>query len=144
MKKHSKRLLESNFLRLAFLCVLLLQANFLQAQDKTVTGTVTAEEDGMPIPGVNVVIVGTTIGTSTDFDGNYIIQVPEGGSLQFSYIGFINQKLDVAGLTTLNVALKTDTQQLDEVVVVGYGTQKKELVTVAILQVSGEHLQRQS
>src|SRR5690606_9110541 len=97
MKKHAKRLWESNFLRIVFLCVLLLQANFLQAQDKTVTGTVTAEEDGMPIPGVNVVVVGTTNGTSTDFDGNFSIQVPEGGSLQFSYIGFINQELAVAG-----------------------------------------------
>src|SRR5690606_28221270 len=144
MKKHSKKLLEKNFHGLIFLFVLLLQVNFLQAQDKTVTGTVTAEEDGMPIPGVNVVVVGTTNGTSTDFDGNYSIQVPEGGSLQFSYIGFINQRLAVAGVSTLNVALQTDTQQLDEAVVVGYGTQKKELVTGANLQVSGEDLQRQS
>lgn len=144
MKKHAKKLLESNFLKLTFLFVLLLQANFLQAQDRTVTGTVTAEEDGMPIPGVNVVVVGTTNGTSTDFDGNYSIEVPEGGTLQFSYIGFINQSLPVAGLSTLNVALQTDTQQLEEVVVVGYGTQKKELVTGANLQVSGEDLQRQS
>src|SRR5690606_36687076 len=144
MKKHAKKLLESNFLKLTFLFVLLLQANLIQAQDKTVTETVTAEEDSMPIPGVNAVVIGTTDGTSTDFDGIYRIEVPEGSTLEFSYIWFINQSLPVAGLSTLNVALQTDTQQLEEVVVVGYGTQKKELVTGAHLQVSGEDLQRQS
>lgn len=115
------------------------------AQEKiTVSGSVTAQEDGMLIPGVSVMEKGTTNGTSTDFDGNYTLSVAKNATLVFSYIGFLTQEVPVEGKTTLNVVLKTDTQQLEEVVVVGYGTQKKALVTGANIQVSGDALQKQS
>ncbi|WP_456867431.1 SusC/RagA family TonB-linked outer membrane protein [Galbibacter sp. BG1] len=144
MEKQTDRFFNKNFLRGAVLLfVFLLQVSYAQSQT-TVKGTITSAEDGMPIPGASIMVEGTTKGTTSDFDGNYQIEVPEGGVLQFTYIGFINQKIPVNGQSTIDVALKTDTQQLDEVVVIGYGVQKKELVTGANLQVSGEDLERQS
>ncbi|WP_335964319.1 TonB-dependent receptor [Galbibacter sp. PAP.153] len=145
MEKQSNRFLENHFLKVVlFFFVLLFQMGYAHAQSGTITGTITSAEDGMPIPGANVVVVGTNNGTTTDFDGNYTINASADATLQFSYIGFVSQNISIGGKSTINVALATDTQQLDEVVVVGYGTQKKELVTGANLQVSGEDLERQS
>lgn len=110
-----------------------------------VTGVVTSDADGMPLIGVNVVQRGTTNGTVTDFDGKFELTVPVNSQLELSYIGFLNQQLTVtAGKTQYNVVLKEDSQSLDEVVVVGYGVQKKKLVTGATVQVGGEDLQKLS
>ncbi|MGQ7869760.1 SusC/RagA family TonB-linked outer membrane protein [Sunxiuqinia sp. sy24] len=113
----------------------------LLAQEISVTGNVTAKEDGLPLPGVSVVIQGTTTGTITDFDGNYALEVPASATLEFSYIGMKNQTLAVDGRSIINVVLSEDYTDLDEVVVVGYGVQKKSVVTAAISSVSSEELE---
>ncbi|MGJ8738668.1 SusC/RagA family TonB-linked outer membrane protein [Zobellia laminariae] len=108
-------------------------------QDLTITGTVIAAEDGMPIPGANVIVKGTNTGTTTDFDGNFSINVPSSNSvLVFSSIGFAQKEVTVGSNSTINVSLDTDVAALDEVVVVGYGTAKKETLTGSIEQVKAE------
>jgi TonB-linked SusC/RagA family outer membrane protein len=110
-----------------------------------VKGVVTSDADGQPLIGVNVVQKGTTNGVVTDIDGNYELTVPAGAQLEFSYIGFLSQQLAVAaGKTVYNVVLREDSQSLDEVVVVGYGVQKKKLVTGATVQVAGDDIQKLS
>ena len=110
------------------------------AQEKTITGTVTGEADGMPLPGVNVIIKGSTTGTSTDFDGNYTIEAQEGATLVFSYLGYIAQELLVSNITTINVSLAEDVSALDEVVVVGYGATKRSDLTGSVSSVKSEEL----
>lgn len=104
---------------------------------QVITGTVVDAGTGTPIPGVNVVIKGTTQGTSTDFDGNYQMEAEDGTVLQFSYIGFTTQEVTVSG-STLNVTLQEDTEQLEEVVVIGYGSVSQKDVTGAVDQVTSE------
>ncbi|GAA4810840.1 mucoidy inhibitor MuiA family protein [Litoribaculum gwangyangense] len=87
------------------------------------------DEENLPLPGVNVIVEGTTIGTSTDFDGNYSITIPNFSSqLVFSYIGYESQILPITN-SSLNVYMKEDSQSLDEVVIVGYGSKKRESIT---------------
>jgi TonB-linked SusC/RagA family outer membrane protein len=110
-----------------------------------VKGTVVSNVDGYPLIGVNVLQKGTMNGVITDLDGNFELTVPVGSLLEFSYIGCITQTVTVvAGKTTYDVTLVEDSQSLDEVVVVGYGVQKKKLVTGATVQVSGDKLQKLS
>lgn len=116
----------------------------LFAQEIAVSGNVTAKDDGQPLPGVTVVIQGTTTGTITDFDGNYTLQVPSNATLEFSYIGMKSQSVPVDGRSVVNVVLENDAFDVDEVVVVGYGVQKKSLVTGAISKVGGEELVKTS
>lgn len=93
-------------------------------------GQILSDEDGKGLPGVSIVIKGTTSGTTTDANGNYVIEVPEGATLIFNFIGFESREAKVnAGQTTLNLTLATDTRQLDEVVVVGYGEQSRKTLT---------------
>ena len=101
------------------------------AQEKTVTGRV-IDEDGLMLPGVSVKIKGTTTGVSTGTNGNYSIRVSPGAVLQFSFIGSISQERTVGAGNTINITLAADTRSLDEVVVVGYGTQKKSNLTGAV------------
>lgn len=101
------------------------------AQEKTVTGRVT-DNNGLTLPGVSVRIKGATTGVSTGADGNYSIRANAGDVLQFSFIGAISQERTVGAGNTINVTLLSDTRSLDEVVVVGYGTQKKSNLTGAI------------
>ncbi|PHN08239.1 SusC/RagA family TonB-linked outer membrane protein [Flavilitoribacter nigricans] len=108
---------------------------------RTVTGVVTDGESGTGLPGVNLIEKGTTNGASTDIDGNYSITVGENAILQFSYIGFQPQEIEVNNQTTINVTLLTDSETLDEVVVIGYGTQRKSDLTGSVSQVGGEDLQ---
>lgn len=94
-----------------------------------VTGTVTEKSSSQPLPGVNVLIKGTTQGTATDFDGNYQITVNSGDIIVFSYIGFISQEIAFNGQASINVSLAVDAAQLDEIVLIGYGGVRKEDLT---------------
>lgn len=105
-----------------------------------VSGTVT-DEQNQPVPGVNVIERGTSNGTSTDAEGKFSLNVQDGNSvLVFSFIGYITQEVAINGRSAIHISLAPDVQSLDEVVVVGYGTQKKSLVTGAISSVSAKEL----
>lgn len=113
-----------------------LMAGVVWAQERMVTGKVTSAEDGSAIPGVNVVLKGTTTGTTTDADGSYRLSIPaSGGSLVFSFIGLETKEVPIGDRTVLDVALGLDVTQLSEVVVVGYGTQERRKVTSAITSI---------
>ncbi|MFW5822932.1 MAG: carboxypeptidase-like regulatory domain-containing protein, partial [Tangfeifania sp.] len=120
------------------LCSLFTLGTF--AQDISLSGTVTAADDGQPLPGVSVVVKGTTQGTVTDVDGNYQLEVPREAVIQFSFIGMQAQEIPVNERTEINVALESTAFDVDEVVVVGYGVQKKALTTGANVNVSGEDI----
>lgn len=130
-------------LRLPVVLLFLLACSFqLMAQSNVVTGTVT-DAIGDPLIGVNVVIKDNpTVGTITDMDGKFTLDVGNGKALVFSYIGYAEQEIAIAGKTTINVQLKEDSEALEEVVVVGYGTQKKGSLTGAISSVRSEELTR--
>nr|WP_299070471.1 TonB-dependent receptor [uncultured Allomuricauda sp.] len=138
-KKSNKRF---RFASLAFmatmvLCIFSVSSSFAQIQ--AVTGTVT-DVNGEPLPGVNVVQKGTANGVSSDFDGNYSIRMGQGSRiLVFSYIGF-NAKEVTVNAATINVALEEDTQNLDEVVVIGYATVSREKVLGALSTVKAEKI----
>ena len=115
-------------------------ANEVAAQ--TVTGTVTDESDA-PIPGVNVLVKGTTVGTTTDTNGRYTLEVPDENSiLVFSFIGYQSQEVQVGNQTNLDVRMMLDVQSLQEVVVVGYGEQKKTTITGAVTTVKSDVIQQ--
>ena len=98
------------------------------AQEKTVTGTV-SDAQGIPLPGVNVIVQGTNNGTQTDFDGNYSISTAQGQILVFSYVGFSTQRQTVGASNSVNVTLEVDAAALDEVIVVGYGQQTRKSIS---------------
>ncbi|QYA27205.1 TonB-dependent receptor [Gramella sp. MT6] len=105
----------------------------------TVSGTVTESGTGMPIPGVNVIVQGTSNGTTTDFDGNYSIDnISEGDVLSFSFLGFSTQQIPYNGQSNINVQLDENQAALDEVVVIGYGSVSKKDATGAVAQVGTE------
>lgn len=110
------------------------------AQDIQVKGTVVSGSDNEPLPGVNVVVKGTTNGGITDLDGNFTLSVPADATLSVTYIGFKSQEVAVKGQRSLKIILQEDTETLDEVVVVGYGVQKKSVVTAAISKVGADEL----
>lgn len=101
--------------------------------DKKITGTV-LDATGMPVIGANVMVKGTTNGTITDMDGKFSLDVEEGATLVVSYIGFANQEIKVGKQTNLSIAMKEDAEALDELVVVGYGTQNKQAITGAVIK----------
>jgi TonB-linked SusC/RagA family outer membrane protein len=108
----------------------------------SVKGTV-LDETGNPMPGVSVLVQGTTSGTVTNLEGEYeLSNVPEDGTLVFSFLGYVRQEVPVNGNSNVDVNMELDTQSLEEVVVVGYGTQKKVNVTGAVAAVDGEVLNR--
>lgn len=115
--------------------LLLLAASSAWSQSRTVTGKVTSADDGIGIPGVNVVEKGTNNGTVTDVEGDYQINVSEGATLVFSFVGYAGQEVTVGNQNTIDVALMADVTSLDEVVVVGYGTQEKKEITSAVTSV---------
>ncbi|TRZ42494.1 SusC/RagA family TonB-linked outer membrane protein [Robertkochia solimangrovi] len=122
------------------LLFLLLFSVSLSAQNSTVSGTV-SDKVG-PLPGVSVIVVGSNNGTTTDFEGNFSIpNVSPQATLQFSYIGFSTQEVPLNGRTVINVTMQEDTQELDEVVVVGYGTMERSNVTGAITTVNSEAIE---
>lgn len=111
------------------------------AQDVNISGTVVSATDGEPLIGASVMVKGTSIGTATDFDGKFTLSVPFGKELVVSYIGFVKQEVKIKGNTKeLNIKLAQDSNTLDDLVVVGYGTQKKSVVTAAISQVSEKEI----
>lgn len=98
----------------------------------TVSGTVTEQSTSLPLPGVNVIIKGTGTGTATDFDGKYTIEVNNGETLVFTYVGYITQEITYGNQAIINVLLVEDASQLDEVVIIGYGSVKKEDLTGSV------------
>ncbi|WP_266367736.1 SusC/RagA family TonB-linked outer membrane protein [Tellurirhabdus rosea] len=112
------------------------------AQERTIAGQVRSSEDNTPQPGVNVAVKGTTRGTTTDADGRYKLSVPDGGTvLVFSAVGFVAREVTVGNQSTIDLKLEVDQKTLSEVVVVGYGTQKKSQLTGAITQVGAKEIQ---
>ena len=116
-----KRILQSCFL------ILFVAATHLAiAQDRTVTGTVTAKDDGSPLPGVSVTVKGAKVSTQTSTNGKYSVKLPAGSNqLVFTYIGFASQTVVVGANNTLNVSLLSGSRELSEIVVTGYGVQQK-------------------
>ena len=111
------------------------------AQSFSVSGTIT-DENKMPLLGVNVIVKNESRGTTTDFDGNYTIQnISSGDVLQFSYLGFQTQEITVNDQQTINVTLQTDSEALNEVVVIGYGTQSRKEITGAVSVVGSETIE---
>ena len=145
MRKTSQKFLQSNLLcRVALVAILLafqamlgIGAGVLYAQK--VTGTVISGSDNEPLIGASVIVQGTKVGSVTDLDGNFTIDAKNGQTLEVSYLGFITQKVKVNG-QKLNITLQEDKHSLDEVVVVGYGVQKKKLVTGATVQLKGDDI----
>jgi len=109
---------------LAFFIFLFASLSFLMAQEITVSGVV-HDNEGETLPGVSVVVKGSTQGTVTDIDGNFEIRVSQGAILEFSYVGFQTQDIRITNQEHINVILNASTVGLDEVIVVGYGTQSR-------------------
>ena len=114
------------------------------AQELNVKGVVTSADDGQPIPGATVVVKGKTTGVITNLDGAYSLKVPGNSTLIFSFVGLKSQEVAVNNRTTINVVLASATEAIEEVVVVGYGTQKKSVVTGAISSVKSKDLEKVS
>lgn len=146
MSKHLFR--KCTFVHMCFLAMAMLlcipasgvNAAPASQENLTVSGVVTSAADQLPLIGVSVQVKGTSNGSITDLDGNYSVSVASGQTLVFSYIGFKTQEIQITNQKTLNVVMEEDSETLDEVVVVGYGVQKKKLVTGATVQVKGETL----
>lgn len=124
------------FLLLPLFC----SVSVLAQESITVNGTVTDAESGVPMPGVTVIEDGTANGVSTDFDGNYTLTVSSDAVLNFSFVGYSTQTISVNGRSQINVSMAVDSEQLDEVVVVGYGTQSSRKVTGAVQQIEAGDL----
>src|SRR5688572_15825629 len=124
------------------LAAFLLHAPTLFAQERTVTGKVTAREDGTTIPGVTVVVKGTTVGTTTNSDGNYSIPVPAGGThLVFTALGMKMQEAEIGASTVVDAVMEPDVLKLDEVVVTANAIQReKRSLGYAVSSVSGDEL----
>ena len=131
---------KTRFVQCCLLGVFLLLGSVVNAQSKTITGKVISGEDGMELPGVNIIEKGTSNGASTDFDGNYSISVSNNAVLVYSYIGFVTKEISTASQSVINVTLDADGSALDEVVVVGYGSRKKSDITGAVSSVKSEEL----
>lgn len=146
MSKHLFR--KCTFVHMCFLAMAMLlcfpasgvNAAPASQENLTVSGVVTSAADQLPLIGVSVQVKGTSNGAITDLDGNYIVTVQPGQTLVFSYIGFVTQEVEITNQRTLNIVMNEDSETLEEVVVVGYGVQKKKLVTGATVQVKGETL----
>lgn len=134
MNKLRRKLKQSVSLLLLFFCSV-----SLMAQEKTISGIV-KDTEGEPIIGANIVEKGTSNGTVTDIDGNFKLNVGNNAILQISYIGYLTQEINTAGRTTFDIVIEEDTQTLDEVIVVGYGTVRKVDLSGSVASVGGEQL----
>lgn len=135
-----------NFLRISFVLMAMVCIHYAFAQERTISGKVTSAEDATPIPGVNVILKGTTTGTVTDFDGNYKLTVPsERGTLVFRFIGLKTQEIPIGNQSVINVAMTTEAQQLTEVVVTAVGIEREaRALGYSVENVQGEELQQVS
>jgi len=122
-----------------FVLVCLLSVQMVFSQEKTITGTIT-DAEGMPLPGVNVIVQNTNNGRQTDFDGNYNITANIGDVLVYSYIGFVTVNRTVGEQDVIDVTMETDAAELNEVVVVGYGTQSKRNLTDNVAKLTSEDI----
>ncbi len=129
-----KKTIYSKLLALLLFCFMQLA---VFAQDRDISGKVT-DAEGIPLPGVSIQIKGTTQGTITDFDGNYTVTAPETATLIFSFIGYTSQEIPVADQIEILITLREDIMELDEIVVVGYGTSKKSDLTGAMTSLNQE------
>ena len=128
-------------LKWCFLVLFLLVNIMMNAQERKVTGKVTSSEDLLGLPGANVYIKGSSVGASADMDGNYTVIVSEKNAvLVFNYVGYQTVEVPLGNKTVVNVSLKADTKNLDEVVVVGYGTRKKSDITGSVSSVTAKEL----
>ena len=127
-------------LKLTLIIIMIFNVSLFAQGEYLLKGQVVSTKDTLPIPGVNVIIQNSTKGTTTDFDGNYQIEVKKGDVLLFSYVGFATQVVIINNQKELNISLVEDLNKLDEVVIVGYGTQKKSHLTGSISKVVNEGL----
>jgi TonB-linked SusC/RagA family outer membrane protein len=125
----------------AALLLVIISHSQLWAQDRTVTGKVTSADDGSVLPGVNVLVKGTSSGTTTDAGGNFSISVSPDATLVFSFIGLASQEVAVGNRTSVDVKMESDVQSLSEVVVTGYGERNRSSFTGAVSTVGGEQIQ---
>ncbi|MNQ33196.1 Ferrienterobactin receptor precursor [compost metagenome] len=123
------------------LSIFMLQSGFAQQRTLSVSGKITSSSDGMGIPGTSVIVEGTNSSTTTDFDGNYKIDVKSDGVLKFSFVGYKTQRVSVNNRNSIDVVLQLETAELKEIVVIGYGTQKKKVSTAATSVVSAKDIQ---
>ena len=130
------------FKYLSIVALFLLSNTQLFAQESIISGVI-SDDDANPLPGVNVFIKGTNVGTATDFDGNYSISVNTGDVLLFSFVGFSSQEVTVGDENTIDVSMVTDYANLDEVVITGYGTTRKKDLVSSIAQIKGDALENQ-
>ena len=132
------------YLHLILFMTAMLGSGGAKAQERVITGKVTAKEDGQGVPGANVIIKGTTRGANTDVDGNFTLALATGDSvLVISFVGYQTQTVSIGAQTNINVIVESDTKALQEVVVVGYGVQKKSDITGATANIKGEELSKQ-
>lgn len=129
--------------RLLVPILVLIFSSFSYGQEKTITGTVT-DHEGLTLPGVSVLVVGTTTGTQTDFDGNYTIKASVGQILRFSYVGQKTTERKIGASNTINLQMEEDAEALDEVVVVAYGTTTKEAFTGSASVIGSSDLAKRS
>jgi len=128
-------------LMLFLFCILIAGMQITNAQTKSISGAVTSKEDGTSIPGVSVMVKGTTLGTVTNLDGKFELSIPnDSKTLVFSFIGMKNLEVEIGTQSTFNISMETDVFSVDEVVVVGYGVQQKRDVTGSISSVKGEDI----
>lgn len=141
-RKKLFRLTES--IRCLFLMLMLVMISTgAAAQNGTLKGKVTGASDGEPLIGVSAVVKGTAKGGVTDYDGNYTLTgLKQGDVIVFSYIGYLKKEQTYTGQTVMNVKLDSDSKTLEDVVVIGYGTMKKKLVTGATMQIKGDDIQK--
>ena len=112
------------------------------AQEKTVSGRITSADDGEGLPGVNILIKGTTSGTVTDFEGKFTVTAPDNAVLVFSFIGYVTQEVTIGSQSVIDIVLAVDITTLSEIVVTGYGTQEKKEITSAIASIKEEDFNR--
>jgi iron complex outermembrane receptor protein len=143
MAKSSK--LKNDCMKKFLLLLLVLSVGFqgaLMAQTRTVTGKVTGADDGIGIPRANITVKGTTRGVPSDLDGNFTIEVAANETLVFYFVGYISKEVLVGNQTTINVALEPDYAELEEVVVVGYGSQEKKEITSSVVALDAKEFNK--
>ncbi len=126
--------------KLLFFLFLFLSITHVFSQEINLKGNVISNSDNLPIPGVNIIIAGTTEGTITDLNGNFDLQVNKDARIKVSSIGFKEQIIEVNGRQTINIVLEESTESINEVVVIGYGTQKKEDLTTSLVSIDSKEI----